>query len=132
MPDYKNYSIDELKDVEQNIDQELYPERYERITKELASRGVQVRLPVPIKQDLDNVEDEEVKPPPSKKKRISWVLSSSVFVILFLIAGEIPGRNGDSFTPENTPIFYWSLTAFGICNVLYNVYKVFFSYDKVK
>lgn len=134
MPDFKNYSLDELKDVEQNINQDLYPERYNRITKELSNRGVQVLSPEPIKQVLDDVEDvdEEVKPPPSKKKRITWILSSTLLVIFFLLAGEIIGRNGDSLTPENDPILYWSVIAFGICNVLYNVYKVLFSYDKVK
>jgi hypothetical protein len=84
MPDYINYSIDELKNVEQHIGKDLYRERYERIKKELANKRVQVRISAPIKQAQDDVEDEEVKPPPSKKKKNSWHLSSSVFVIFSL------------------------------------------------
>ena len=43
IPDYKNYSIEQLIDARDHVDKVTFPDRYELIINELASRNIPVK-----------------------------------------------------------------------------------------
>jgi len=115
-PNFKNYSFDELEEVEQNIDKELHPDRYEVVLNELTyRRSLEANSKPTIKE-----QDNKAENPPSKNKRISWLVISLFLGIYWLTEGEITAKN-NNITPEGEPIIYWFFILMVLGNTVYNL-----------
>ena len=90
--DYNKYSLDELYDVEENIDRELYPERYEMITSLIDERAIKLEK---LKPSKISEESNSVESNPSQtikfedyqdvidNKHNAWLLLRSAILAIF-------------------------------------------------
>ncbi|MDN4502606.1 hypothetical protein QX776_09335 [Alteromonadaceae bacterium BrNp21-10] len=111
-PDYSLYTDDELLDVMAHIDRYSYPDRYNRVKKEIENRKNGVS---------SKVNKRHSKLPIRKgKKSARWgvLVVWSMSILLAIYYGEMPGRAGTVIYEEDPGFFVIYLIAF-ICVGIY-------------
>ena len=112
-PDYKSYSLDELYDVKENIDADLYPERFQSLAKEIKSRESKIDIPVETGTNEENNSEGSVI------LRILAGITALYFgwcVINAFVSGSISGRSGYEYFADSQP------TMFGIWVIIHCVF----------
>lgn len=105
-PDYKSYSLDELYDVKENIDADLYPERFQSLAKEIKSRESKIDIPVETGTNEENNSEGGV---------ILRILMGIIAlylgwsVINAFVSGSISGRLGIEYFADSQPTMFYIL-----------------------
>jgi len=121
-PDFSKYTLEELLDIEQNIDKNLYPERYERVCT-----LIKVREADPV--ELNTI---ELKEKSSKIHRVLYIVAFFWFFAFYsIITGEFSLKSYTATFADNPVGFFGGVGFyFGFGLYLYFVYKK--QYNKLK
>jgi len=117
-PNYHNSSANELFDVLENIDKDLYPERVERIKSEIGR--------------LSNTEIDNSSKSFRFTKNESYCLlffAGLGLIIFSLFTSEVPISRSNSAYLESNPKLYWFALILWIIITLYAGFK-WLIYDK--
>lgn len=105
-PNYKSYSVQELRDVLKNIDKDSYPDRYINVLAELESRVKRIH-----KEDDASEKTfikKKIRKPRTDSQRLTTCFFLTLYVVYSLYAEKIPGRNNGIELSES-PFLYWVL-----------------------
>jgi len=119
-PDYKKYTLIELYDVRENIDKELYPERFELLIKEINLRE----------------QNPEKEPEPSKlddKDKVSIlkvIMGGCAIYFLWalinaFINDTIRSKSGYLYHLSEQPQGFYTVVFFHVVFVIVSLYIVF-------
>jgi hypothetical protein len=111
-PKYQDYSVDELFDVLEHVDKDLYPEKVEQIELEIERRS--------------NAEIAEADKPFRLTKSDGYCLlffCSLGFIIFSIFSGELPISKSSSVQVDNNPNLYWLAFALWAVITLCSGYK---------
>jgi hypothetical protein len=113
-PDYTKYSRDDLLEVMETINKDLYPERYQRVIAELSKKSQQA-------SDHPQIE----KSSPLKTYAVS-AAASAAFLLVVLLLEEFPisRHSRGAITREADPGLYWALSCIVMAVLIYNLSKL--------
>ena len=117
--DYSKYSLDELYDVEEHIDQDTYPERYQLILEQIRLKESVSAKPKPETKPL-----EIDKKPETISSRIISIIFVAAFLLYSLVSGQI-GAKGKVLSVTESPEFYWGIITMLVSFILYDLFKIY-------
>ncbi|AEE22777.1 hypothetical protein Glaag_1830 [Glaciecola sp. 4H-3-7+YE-5] len=110
-PVFSTYSIEELEDALKHIDKAAFPDRVEKIHKEIELR----QSGVPAKELSELVESKPLESTVKKGKKSARGLVLAIWpatVIFSIYYGELPSRNGLIHYKEEPGLFVTCLLIF--------------------
>ncbi|OBT10412.1 hypothetical protein A9267_05910 [Shewanella sp. UCD-FRSSP16_17] len=120
--DYSKYSLDELYDVEEHIDQDTYPKRYQLILEQI--RLKESITPEPLPSAEPTKADEVEAKPKSISSRIISIIFVAAFLIYSLVSGQI-GAKGKVLSVTESPEVYWGIVIMLVSFILYDLFKIY-------
>ncbi|TPH16088.1 hypothetical protein [Litorilituus lipolyticus] len=114
-PDFSKYTLEELLDIEQNIDKDLYPERYEIVCK-----LIQVKASNSVEVDAIALEEKS-----SKIHRVLYVVGLFWFFAFYsIIKGEFSLKSYTATFADNPLGFFCGVGVyFSLGLYFYFMYK---------
>jgi len=96
-PDYKSYSLEELHEVNERIDKDKYPERYQALLHEIALREAAVPT------------SEVIKPERKSSNKEKIIISAFFFMaaVACIYYGKIPLKHNRELSMDNQPFLFW-------------------------
>lgn len=122
-PDYTSYTLKELLESLDSIDEESYPERVDSIKIEIKKRKSSNENIAPSNEKMENSQYGN-----SPQLILLCLGIISLFLGgLALMSGEVIGRRGYSYTKAEDPVIFYTITilllAAGISFFLYIYFK---------
>ncbi|MBA6392407.1 hypothetical protein H4J38_16690 [Colwellia sp. BRX10-3] len=117
--DYSTYSLDELYDVEEHIDQDAYPDRYQLLLEQIKLKESVSPKPNPAAKT-----PEIVKKPKTISSRIISIFFVAAFLIYSLVNGQI-GAKGKVLSITESPEVFWGIITMLISFVFYDLFKIY-------
>ncbi|KXJ54355.1 hypothetical protein [Cognaticolwellia aestuarii] len=120
--DYSKYSLDELYDVEEHIDQDSYPERYQLILEQIRLKESINAEPL-ASAELTKAPEVKAKPK-SISNRVISIIFVAAFLVYSLISGQV-GAKGKVLSVTESPEVYWGIVIMLVSFILYDLFKIY-------
>ena len=120
--DYSKYSLNELYDVEEHIERDAYPERYQLILEQIRLKESVSSKSVNATQSAET--PDIVAKPKSISSRIISIIFVAAFLIYSLISGQI-GAKGKVLSVTESPEVFWGIIIMLVLFIFYDLFKIY-------